>query len=380
MRSIHTCDIFCNVIDNFGDIGVAWRLARQLAAEHGLQVRLWVDDLASMQRICPEADPAQPVQSCRNVEVRHWNKPFPDATPADLVIEAFACNLPDHYLSAMASRERKPVWINLEYLSAEDWVLGCHCLPSPHPHLPLIKHFFFPGFVAGTGGLLFERDLFSRRSTFQKDVAGQAAFWQGRNLPQRKPDEIRISLFSYENDAVPGLFDVWAQDPFPVCCLVPEGRVLPQIASHFGKTAVPGGVFQQGNLEVRILPFSDQDGYDQLLWACDLNFVRGEDSFVRAQWAVKPMIWHIYPQQDAAHWRKLSAFLGLYCAGLPQKVALDVRAMWEAWNQGESAGKAWRSYWQHRETLGVHARRWSEKLMQQGDLASNLVHFCSEKL
>ena len=44
-------DIFCTVVDNYGDIGVCWRLARQLAAEHGFAVRLWVDDLASFARL-----------------------------------------------------------------------------------------------------------------------------------------------------------------------------------------------------------------------------------------------------------------------------------------------------------------------------------------
>ncbi|MBY0444112.1 MAG: elongation factor P maturation arginine rhamnosyltransferase EarP, partial [Burkholderiales bacterium] len=36
-------DIFCRVIDNYGDIGVCWRLARQLSFEHGFAVRLMVD-------------------------------------------------------------------------------------------------------------------------------------------------------------------------------------------------------------------------------------------------------------------------------------------------------------------------------------------------
>ena len=42
-----TWDIFCSVVDNFGDIGVCWRLARRLSAGLGQQVRLWVDDLAA---------------------------------------------------------------------------------------------------------------------------------------------------------------------------------------------------------------------------------------------------------------------------------------------------------------------------------------------
>ncbi|HET9045379.1 MAG TPA: elongation factor P maturation arginine rhamnosyltransferase EarP, partial [Casimicrobiaceae bacterium] len=38
-------DVFCKVVDNFGDAGVCWRLARQLVAEHDLAVTLWIDVL-----------------------------------------------------------------------------------------------------------------------------------------------------------------------------------------------------------------------------------------------------------------------------------------------------------------------------------------------
>ena len=151
-----SCDIFCNVIDNYGDIGVCWRLARQLAHEQGIAVRLWVDDLSSFHRLCFEVDAAQEQQVCLGVEVRHWTDFFPRVEPAHLIIEAFACQLPTSYIEAMAAQTRQPVWINLEHLSAEDWVAGCHGLPSPHPSLPLTKYFFFPGFTPDTGGLLLE--------------------------------------------------------------------------------------------------------------------------------------------------------------------------------------------------------------------------------
>ncbi len=115
-------DIFCAVVDNFGDIGVSWRLARQLAVEHGFKVRLWVDDLASLQPILPEISSGLEVQTAAGVEVRQWPSPFPPVEPAEVVIEAFGCALPSVYIDAMAVLDRPPVWINLEYLSAEKWV------------------------------------------------------------------------------------------------------------------------------------------------------------------------------------------------------------------------------------------------------------------
>ena len=223
------CDIFCNVIDNYGDIGVCWRLARQLANEHGLAVRLWLDDLSALAKLCPETDATLEKQKCRGVEVCLWRKEFSDVQPVELVIEAFACKLPQKYIETMAARDCKPFWINLEYLSAEDWVESHHKLPSPHPTLPLTKYFFFPGFTMQTGGLLLERDLLARRDAFQNDAVQQQAFWQSVGMEMPATETLKISLFGYENAALPGLFDAWVASVQPVLCLIPEGHILPQV-------------------------------------------------------------------------------------------------------------------------------------------------------
>ena len=375
-------DIFCSVIDNYGDIGVCWRLARQLADERRRRVRLWVDRLVPFHRICPEIDPSLGRQMLRGVDIRLWTDPLPEAEAADVVIEAFACALPERYVAAMAARARKPVWINLEYLSAEEWVQGCHGLASPHPSLSLIKHFFFPGFVSGTGGVACERNLAERRKAFQGNKEALAAFWQSLGLPQQQPDEARVSLFCYPNPAVEALFSVWAQDSRKVVCLVPEGVAREAIDASFAPASLSGAgsVMSRGSLQVRILPFLEQDLYDRLLWACDCNFVRGEDSFLRAQWASRPLVWHIYPQEDEAHRIKLEAFLRLYCAALTQDAAAGLRALWTAWNHKSAAGESWAGFWRHRAALEAHAGKWCENLLKNGDLASNLVKFCADRL
>lgn len=380
------CDIFCNVIDNYGDIGVSWRLARQLAHEHGIAVRLWVDDLASLARMCHEADAAWDIQHCRGVEVRRWAEPFPEVQPAGLVIEAFACRLPQDYLEAMAARQQS-VWINLEYLSAEDWVSGCHGLPSPHPSLPLTKYFFFPGFTSQTGGLMLERDLFARRDAFQEDAARQQAFWQSFGMEMPGAETLKISLFGYENNALAGLFDVWASGTQPVLCLVPEGRILPQVQRYFedvgrdlSRQAGCVGMnpdLRRGSLQVRVLPFVEQERYDELLWACDVNFVRGEDSCVRAQWAARPFVWQIYPQHDAVHWQKLQAFLDLYGAPLGASAAQAMQGLWLAWNEGNGAGNAWPEFDGIRGELGIRAQGWARELAAN-NLALNLLDFSQE--
>ncbi len=374
-------DIFCNVIDNYGDIGVCWRLARQLSLEYQLQIRLWVDDLVSLAKISPGIDPFAEIQFCHGVEVCHWKAPFPQVNPANVVIEAFACKLPESYVQSMAGLETKPVWINLEYLSAEDWVAGCHGLPSQHPRLPLVKYFFFPGFNAKTGGLLLEQGLIFKRDQFQQDSLAQSRFWEALNVSPRRIDEIRISLFGYENNALASLFDAWANGSQSVLCLVPEGKILSDVTRYFGIQALQTGAVQKsGNLTVQVLPFVEQERYDELLWASDCNFVRGEDSFVRAQWAAKPFVWHIYPQDENAHLKKLLAFLLAYSKNLPHDSACDVRQFWEAWNQGEGAGDLWHVFWQHKALLEAHAGQWANCLAENGDLALNLVQFCKSKL
>jgi uncharacterized repeat protein (TIGR03837 family) len=363
---------------------VCWRLAKQLANEHGLAVRLWVDDMESFRRLCPEIDPAMPVQDCRGVGVRRWTEPFPQTEPAQMVIEAFACRLPESYVAAMAEQARKPVWIALEHLSAEGWVAGCHKLPSPHPQLPLVKHFFFPGFTPQAGGLLLERGLLARRDAFQRDPQALARFWQALGMLLPRPDEVRVSLFCYENPALPGLLGAWADGGTPVCCLVPEGRPLPQVAAFFGQGSIlPENALKRGNLEVRVLPFMEQERYDELLWACDINFVRGEDSCVRAQWAARPLVWHIYPQHDGVHMQKLRAFLELYCAGLSPDVAEALQGFWECWN-GAPCGpgqagvrEAWNEFLAHRSMLRQHASIWARQL-SGNNLAINLLDFFRE--
>ena len=377
-------DIFCTVIDNYGDIGVCWRLARQLVAEHALTVRLWVDDLTVFRRICPTVNPQSSIQNVSGVEVRAWSSDHGGIIPGDVVIEAFACQLPEQFVGNMAQRERQPVWINLDYLSAESWVTGCHALPSPHPHLPLTKYFFFPGFNATTGGLLRESDLEDRRSAFCTSPDQRAAFWKKLHLAPPTADTLTVSLFAYENPALASLLEVWSQGATPVRCLAPETRTLPVIEVFAGQPLQAGEVFRRGNLELMILPFVPQPDYDRLLWVCDMNFVRGEDSFVRAQWAAKPMVWHIYPQEEEAHQIKLAAFLELYCVGLNEASSKAVRALFHTWNGTLGVERItpdlWDQWVSSRPEIRSHAEDWAKSLSKQEDLCSSLVRFCSSKL
>jgi uncharacterized repeat protein (TIGR03837 family) len=377
------CDIFCAVVDNFGDIGVCWRLARQLAAEHGWQVRIFVDDLHAFQRLCPELDTGKTRQSIGGIVIEHWHEPsMSEATlqVADVVIEAFACEIPHVYVAAMVGREPAPVWLNLEYLSAEDWVADFHLRRSPHPRLPLTKTFFFPGLGAGTGGVLKERDLDATRTAFEASPEQRAAWWQAAaGTPPPQADATVISLFAYENPAVDALLEQWRDHATPIVLLVPEGRISGALARFFGLPAFAAGTCaQRGNLRAHALAFTRQSDYDKLLWASDVNFVRGEDSFVRAQWAARPFVWHIYPQADDAHLPKLDAALAHYAGRLPKPARDALARFWHAWN---SAGNPdWAEFNHNRETYRRRAANWARELAAPGDLAGNLAEFAKTQL
>ncbi|MGG5827581.1 elongation factor P maturation arginine rhamnosyltransferase EarP [Aeromonas salmonicida] len=379
-------DIFCCVVDNFGDIGVTWRLARQLKQQDQGSVRLWVDDLASFARICPGLDPALDGQWQQGIYIQHWHDALPaDVIPAKVVIEAFACELPAAFTQRMAQQQPTPCWINLEYLSAEPWVEDCHGLASPQRvgDLSLNKYFFFPGFTPSTGGLLCEQGLIAAREQWQQDETGLAAYWASLGLPPKGDNELRVSLFTYESEALVSLIEGWCQSPTPVTLLLPLGRSLNDVLRGAGlasATAKAGDLLRAGSLTIKLLPMTDQAGYDRLLWSCDLNLVRGEDSFVRAQWAARPFLWHIYPQEEQAHMVKLDGFLDHYLADFPPEAAQWLRAFNHALNLGEDTSKLWAQWPRYSAIWQQDARSWSQKLLEDGDLVTRLVKFLESRI
>jgi uncharacterized repeat protein (TIGR03837 family) len=126
---------------------------------------------------------------------------------------------------------------------------------------------------------------------------------------------------------------------------------------------------------VHILPFLSQVGYDALLRDSDLNFVRGEDSWVRAIWAGKPFIWQPYFQDENAHIKKLEAFLMLYYADLNEK-----QSAWKAhqcWAAGCMPFDVLHAYLNNLIALKTYTSQQSKKLAKQSDLATKLVDFCN---
>ena len=325
-------DLFCRVVDNFGDAGVCWRLACALA-ERGQRVRLVIDDAAPLAWMAP--------QGAADVEVLGW--PGPD-TPGDVVVEAFGCDPPPAFVKHMVAAARPPVWINLEYLSAEPFVERSHGLPSPQPG-GLTKWFFYPGFTPATGGLLREAALLQARADFDRD-----AWLRDRGLHWR-PGERVVSLFCYEQAQLPAWLDQLSAQP--TLLLLTQGHAQRQV-----RQAPPG-------VRLAALPWLSQADFDRLLWASDINFVRGEDSLVRAIWAGAPFAWQAYPQHDGAHHAKVDAMLA------QMRAPPDVVAFWRAWNGATVATLPETAAWRQA------VQDWRSRLLQQADLATQLHEFAS---
>ncbi|WP_317929659.1 elongation factor P maturation arginine rhamnosyltransferase EarP [Halioxenophilus sp. WMMB6] len=361
--------LFCRVVDNFGDIGTCWQLARTLVSHHGKAVTLWLDDLPSLAALWPGVDTANAQQSLEGVSIRHWCDPLPLVTPGDVVIEAYGCELPALYIESMAGHTTH--WLNLEYLSAETWVADFHLGRSPVHGLN--KTFFFPGFDNHSGGLLWEPELLALSERF-REPSVRKQWRQQMGIPE-VADVVTLSLFAYANVALPILLDSLSKAPFASHLLVPEGKVSKPISNWLGQSFVASNSYSRGNLQLTALPFLAQDQYDRLLAYCDFNFVRGEASFMRTQMLGKPFLWQIYPQEEGAHYIKLNAFLERYLAGAPTALVEPAKALHGTWNG--AGGDAFRadlspllSTWQS------HSLNWQKKMISLGDLASNLVLFC----
>ncbi|OUL99911.1 elongation factor P maturation arginine rhamnosyltransferase EarP [Variovorax sp. JS1663] len=352
-------DIFCKVIDNHGDAGVCWRLACGLAAG-GDAVRLWIDDPSALAWMAPGGHPG--------VRIVTWTQDAAGqeaaaCAPPDVLIEAFGCDpapeLIARFAQPVAPGAPRRVWLNFEYLSAEPYVERLHGLPSPvfrGPGAGLTKYFFYPGFTDATGGLLREADLMARRAGFDRAdwLARQGIAWNGERL---------VCLFCYEPSALDALLARFEQAGEPTRLLVTAGRAA---------RALPPGPPQRGALAIHWLPHLAQTEFDHLLWACDLNFVRGEDSLVRAVWAGAPFVWQIYPQDDDAHHEKLEAFLD-WLAAPP-----TLRRLHHLWN-GMAEGDLPDLHFQALAPWRAAATAARDRLLAQDGLLSRLRQFVAQK-
>lgn len=418
-------DIFCHIVDNFGDIGICWRLSQQLANEHHLQIRLFIDDLVIASKIIQGLRHDQNSQIINNIEICSWsdfdiethtdivleNTVLANAVLPDVVLETFSCELPSVYIQKICAQQT--IWINLEYLSAEAWVSDFHTKPSRHPALLITKYFFFPGLRLDTGGLIREADLITKRDAFLNSIALQDEFWLNLQTSKADPkktvinnnthtNSIKISLFCYLQAPINNLLLALAESDQAIDLYLPIDDNLiafNDVLTDFKFIINENAIY--GNLTIHVIPFLSQADYDRLLWACDLNFVRGEDSWIRAIWAGKPFIWQPYIQSDDTHIKKITAFLEIYTHSTEKQSTEISSTIYQAnlaWSQRPATDsltktalkstaslkktlvqEPWASLINNLSEFQRYAEKRSNALINQPDLATKLVIF-SENL
>ncbi|WP_416190631.1 elongation factor P maturation arginine rhamnosyltransferase EarP [Neisseria sp. CCUG12390] len=375
-----SCWMFCNVIDNFGDIGVSWRLAQALCHELDWEVHLWVDDLPALRTICP-ALPSVPCNH-QNIGVHKWTAQSADDIATlpqpQTVIETFACNLPQNISDII--KNHRPLWLNWEYLSAEESNERLHLMPSVQAD-GLQKFFWFMGFSEKSGGLIREAD-FAERIDFEPTF-----FRRHYGLPDKTTEE--WLLFGYQSPVWAKWLDMWRQHGEPITLLLAGHQIIDSLKSAgvVPETALqaPGDIFQTACVRLVKIPFVPQQDFDKLLQLSDGLIVRGEDSFVRAQFAAKPFFWHIYPQDEMVHLEKLYAFWQKTAPFYPIHIMTAHQALSDELNgahelSAEQRLNAWQTLAAHRLQWRQSVADWQKFLFSQTSAMEKLAKFVSNTL
>lgn len=358
-------DIFCDVIDNFGDAGVCWRLASIFAKEKKAEVNLYINDPETLSKITSGFNSNCLPVFLDGVKILDWKAALVNQ-PSSIVIETFGCRIPEVFETRMANLNPQPLWINLEYLSAEEWVEGCHRLPSPHPTLNIQKYFFFPGITKKTGGIMIEEDLFVRQKLFnslRKEFLGKL------NL---NPSVFTVFTFCYPSAPLEQFYEALEEDRREINLLLPKGKSTEILSEIHAKKKCP-------HIHLGISEMVPQEHFDSFLWASDSLIVRGEDSFVRAQLSAKPFIWNIYPQTEETHIKKLEAFENRLKPYLQELFPLWAEINL-AWNKNpESLKDLWPKWRDQNNELTQKAHEWRKNLISLGSLTDNLWNFFETK-
>lgn len=372
--------VFVRVIDNYGDAGVGWRLSCLLAEYLHMHVRLWIDDTDALNKLVPA-----PEKQAR-ITIEAWQgdammqQQLSAAADPVLVIETFGCELPPQVLERM--RQCRPLWLNWEYLTAEDWAVGLHAMSSLQPN-GLEKYFWFMGIDADSGGLLREPDYQAEREKFRQQPKLQQAFRQEYGLPLQHTGQLWL-VFAYTSGQWAQWMAMWQQADTPVTLWLAGGQVIESLRA--AKLIAPeelqqeGDICELGNVTLVRIPFVPQAAFDRLLWLADAAIVRGEDSFVRALWAGLPFFWHIYRQDDDVHLQKLHSFWFKAMQGWPTELRQAFTVLSDDLNGAGAVSslkreQAWQYLCAHWQSWVKSAAAWSEMLHGQDNALEKLARF-----
>lgn len=342
---IESIDIFCEVIDNYGDVGVSYRLARELKKYYPLKkIRLIIDKTDELNLIKKNFD---------NIEIIKFSELNEQIKTSDLIIECFACNIPCIYMEKAYTESK--ILINLEYFSSEDWIEDFHLQESFLGKGNLRKFFFMPGISPKSGGLIIDNDFIKRKETVEKN---RSFYLKKFNLEEGY--DLIGSIFSYEKN-FEELISTLNKLGKKILLLIMSEKTQRNFIKYFDN------VNKYDKIQFVKLPFYPYDEYEEILSLCDFNFVRGEDSFARALLLGKPFLWHIYPQTENTHMIKLKSFLNRYCP--------DCKELKDSFIRYNSSDDSYEYFFKNLNKIEEHNKKYSQYLLKNCNLIKNLNNF-----
>lgn len=390
--------VLCKVVDNFGDIGVVFRLCRALSElKKNLEIRLVVSNLDSFAKISKGIDSTKTFQEFRGWKVFDWNdnalckKEF-SKNPPEFILECFQCGRPEWLEELLFSPQfnLNVQIVNVEYLTAESWADDFHLLKSGTRSAKIKKINFMPGFTKKTGGLILDKNFMCCLSEkkFALNLVKQNL--DKKILSEDFSDSFKILIFSY-----PKNFDFLASAIKEFSFLK---KIIVFVASGAGADSAKISL-KKFKVDFVCLPFMQQEVWDAFLSLMDFSFVRGEDSFSRCCLLGNPFIWNIYPQEEEFHIVKLNAFLQkikipqiekfsfLYnrnfkasCCPESLEILEEKKLPSELEKINSEMKTEILSLLKNYESLKPEFKKFSNEILKNGNLAENLLNLLETKI
>ena len=365
--------VLCKVVDNFGDIGVVWRLCCQLSNQikkenFTSKINLIVDDLASFNKICNSVDSNKSFQIVDNINIFNWNDEKlcydefskNDGENLSVILEVFQCGRPSWMEKILFEEKlnRTVQIIMIDYLTAEKYAEDFHCLQSLTRSSKVQKVNFMPGFTNKTGGLIIDSE------------------WE--HFCDYKNNKTLL-CFTYDRNW-DALANACKKSNYIEKVLIAPGKGFESLKKSFYSNFI-----KDSNLKIEELSFMNQNEWDKMLKNCGVLFIRGEESMSRACLSGIPFVWHAYPQSDEYQLIKVRALLERMSVHFKCEDFKIIEKVWILINSAESEveqevfEKAILDFFDNAEKLVYGFREFALDLRKNGDLCSNLMTFIKNR-
>lgn len=366
--------ILCKVVDNFGDIGVVYRLARAIEDVKSkfnditdLKIRIVVDNLKSFSMLVPQIKPELDYQMYNGWEIFQWENNqlcFDEFSknPPQIILECFQCGRPQ-WLDELLFVKKVPNVVNIimiDYLTGEDYAEDFHCLQSLTRSARVKKVNFMPGFTKKTGGLILDKAFVDSLEKAQKIKSNE-----------ENNKFLELVFFSYQKDLVPVIkaFEEYEKKS--------EKKVNVRLAKGAGfESFIDSWEKSDKNIHIEELDFIPQEEWDFLLCKTPLLFIRGEDSLARACLSGNPFVWHAYPQSEDYHLVKVQGLLNQLKPFFTENEYIIVENCWKIYNGEEGdLQNAVEEFLFNYDKIRIGFEKFATNLKKNGDLAFHLMTF-----